>query len=64
MGNSALASLISIGCFTYTFDSHLPIPKYICIRETEILLREEGSKQWCFKKQGSALSLQRGQGGF
>lgn len=64
MGKSAFMSLISIGCFIYVFHNHFPMPKAICIKETEILLREEESKQCFFKNCGSLFSLQRGQGGF
>lgn len=64
MGNSAFMSLISIGCFTCVFHTHLPIPKAICIRETEVLLRKEELKQCFFKNHGPLFSLRRGQGGF
>lgn len=64
MGNSAFMSLISIGCFTCVFHTHLPIPKAICIRDTEVLLRKEELKQCFFKNHGPLFSLRRGQGGF
>lgn len=63
MGKSAFTSLVSLGCFVYVFYSHFLITKAICIRETEILFREE-SKQSFFNNCGSLVSLQRGQGGF
>lgn len=41
MGKSAFMFLISIGCSTYVFHIQLTIPEDICIRDTEILLKEK-----------------------